>query len=171
MPHSPLANDYADDAATELDRQPHWSTAPVPLGFYSYSEDCAAQEVHTERVTPLSLRPTWLERLALVWPRLAAPACGAIAGLILVVGYLAYANQPGVAIAATAAPIAIHTETIAMTVEAPVDEAPAREPTVSPISPVAKIIAATKRPAKQTKRVKRAPVRINDSTPLGDLRP
>ncbi len=177
MPTYPHPTDYADDAATEIDRQPHWSVGgrvslPPPREFYSYSEQCGAQHLDTERVTPLSLRPTWMERLALAWPKLAAPACGAIAGLILVVGYLAYANQPRTVIAATAAPITMPAE-IALAVPAPRDEVPVREPTVSPISPVAKVIAATKRTnSKPTKRVgKRAPVRINDTTPLGDLRP
>ncbi len=166
--------------------------APLPppaRPFYSYAETQAAQHLDTERVAPLpmsALRPTWLEWLATSWTRFAAPACGAIAGLIFVVGYLAYSSQRGAGIAtaaATAGPIVMPAE-IAMTAPAPSEdidapsEVPAREPTVSPIAPVAKAIAQTKRgggkriaSTKRPSASKRRPIRLNDSTPLGDLRP
>ncbi|MBL0214877.1 MAG: hypothetical protein IPQ07_13460 [Myxococcales bacterium] len=173
--------------------------APLPppaRPFYSYAETAAAQHLDTERVAPLpmsSLRPTWLEWLATSWTRFAAPACGAIAGLILVVGYLAYSSQRGAGIATAAAPAGpiVMPAEIAMMAPAPSEDAaeaiaetpvevPAREPTVSPISPVAKVIAQTrrgggkrvasiKRPSSSSS--KRRPIRLNDSTPLGDLRP
>ena len=220
------ASDYTDDASTEIDREPHWSSlraslvtvraqtvrpalpprlppavqrsaaAPVPprpapvymLPFYSYAESQAQYGLDTERVAPLpmsALRPDWSVALAKLWSRFAAPACGAIAGLIFVVGYLAYSSQSGrAAIAATAthaAPIVM--PAIAMSTDAPSDDegeppAPAvMVPTVSEVhvaKPVkravaGKRIASPKRVA--TSSSKRRPIRLNDATPLGDLRP
>ena len=218
-------SDYADEAATEIDREPHWSSlraslvrvraqtvrpevpvpprlpptvqrsaasvtpiAPLPvvaplLPFYSYAESQPQYGLDTELVAPLpmsSLRPSWEELLVNTWQRFAAPICGAIAGLIFVVGFLAYSSQRGAAIASSATPIApiVMPAEIAMT--APIDEpvvspAALAEPTVAEVhtakpakSPAAQRVAPTKRLASSGKR---RPVRINDATPLGDLRP
>ena len=246
------ASDYADESATELDREPHWSSlrkslaemtrrssrdlparaqtvrpelpspglpprlppavqrsaanqtpsAPLPviaspdpaaalapaapaapvymLPFYSYAESQTQYGLDTERVVPLpmsSLRPSWEELLVKAWQRFAAPACGMIAGLIFVVGYLAYSGQRGAAIASSASPVApMVMPAIAMTADAPNEDdvapAPAMIPTVSEIH-TAKPAKATKRPAKRvaSSSTKRRPIRLNDSTPLGDLRP
>ncbi len=224
------ASDYADESATELDREPHWSSlraslvrvraqtvrpelpaprlpprlppavqrsaanltpsAPLPvadepiymLPFYSYAESQPQYGLDTERVAPLpisSLRPSWEELLVRTWERFAAPICGAIAGLIFVVGYLAYSSQNGAAIASSAAqiaPIVLPAE-IAMTAPAD-DDAPVvspaalAEPTVGEVH-TAKPAKSTRRPAKRVvaSSSKRRSVRLNDSTPLGDLRP
>ena len=223
------ASDYADESATELDREPHWSSlraslvrvraqtvrpeipaprlpprlppavqrsaanltpnAPLPvadepvylLPFYSYAESQPQYGLETERVAPLpisSLRPSWEELLVRTWERFAAPICGAIAGLIFVVGYLAYSSLSGAAIASSAAQIApiVMPAEIAMT--APADDAPVvspaalAEPTVSEVH-TAKPANATRRPAKRVANTsnKRRPIRLNDFTPLGDLRP
>lgn len=158
------------------------SYAPVRLPFYSHAEQEAAQQpafyshaeaqqLDTERVAPLpmsSLRPDWMELLDRAWTRFAVPVVGMIAGLILVVGYLAYSSQAGNVIAGAAAaveatPIVMPAEVaVAVAEEAPVAEAPVapREPTVTKVN------------AKPMKKAsKRRPVRLNDSTPLGDLRP
>jgi hypothetical protein len=230
------ATDYADEPATEIDREPHWSSlrqslaqmtsralpraqtvrpelpaprlpprlppavqrsaanftpsAPLPvvappepvymLPFYSHAESQAQYGLDTERVAPLpmsSIRPSWEELLVKTWQRFAAPICGGIAGLIFVVGYLAYSSQSGAAIASSATPVApIVMPEIAMT--APVeDEAPVvspaaiAQPTVAEVH-VAKPAKATKRPAKRVASSgKRQRIRLNDATPLGDLRP
>jgi hypothetical protein len=163
-------------------------SAPLPvivpanamLPFYSYAESQPQYGLDTERVAPLpmsSLRPSWEELLVKAWQRFAAPICGGIAGLIFVVGYLAYSSQSRAAIASSAtqvAPIVMPAE-IAMT--APVeDEAPVvspaavAEPTVAEVH-IAKP-AKAKRPAKRVaSSSKRRPVHLNDATPLGDLRP
>lgn len=144
--------------------------------------------LETERVAPLplsSLRPSWETTLVNVWQRFAAPICGAIAGLIFIVGYLAYSSQGGRAVAASAAPVAMPTDVaIVMPVEAPAAEPAAmEEPVVSPAALAEPTVSEVRvvRPAKATKRVsssskrvassKRRPIHLNDSTPLGDLRP
>ena len=148
------------------------SHAPVRVPFYSFAEQQAAQQqqLDTERVAPLpmsSLRPDWMELLDRAWTRFAVPAVGMIAGLIFVIGYLAYSSQGGEAVAgaaasAEAAPIVMPAE-VAVAEQAPVVEAPAapREPTVTKVNAKPPVKRASKRKA----------VRINDSTPLGDLRP
>jgi hypothetical protein len=150
------------------------------LPFYSYAESQTQYGLDTERVVPLpmsSLRPSWEELLVKAWQRFAVPACGMIAGLIFVVGYLAYSSQRGVAIASSASPSApIVMPAIAMSAESPSeDESPApavRMPTVSEVhanpAKTAKRVAPTKRVASSGKR---RPIRLNDATPLGDLRP
>lgn len=160
---------------------------PAPAPFYSFAEEQAALAapprdpwaIDTARVDPLpfdSIRPGWLDALDRLWSRFAAPALGMIAGLILVVGYLAYSSQAApVASAATAArPVA---PAVVMTAEldAPVAAAPAVTATAieAPEAPAA-AEAAPPRPAARparAKKAKRGPVRVNDATPLGDLRP
>jgi hypothetical protein len=159
------------------------SYAPVRVPFYSHAEQQAAQQpafysytesqqLDTERVAPLpmsSLRPDWMELLDRAWTKFAVPAVGMIAWLIFVIGYLAYSSQGGKAVAgaaasADAAPIVMATE-VAIAEEAPV-AAPVvplamREPTVTKVNPKPAVKRASKR----------RPVRVNDSTPLGDLRP
>lgn len=143
--------------------------------FYSYAEAHDAQQLDTERVAPLpmsSLRPDWMELLDRAWTKFAVPVVGMIAGLIFVVGYLAYSSQSGskvagaAASAVDAAPIVMPAE-VAVADEAPVADVPVatpvvREPTVTKVN--------AKPPVKRASS-KRRPVRINDSTPLGDLRP
>lgn len=163
---------------------------PAPmymLPIYTPAESQYGLE--TERVAPLpmsSLRPSWESALANAWQRFAAPICGAIAGLIFIVGYLAYSSQGGHAIAASAAPVApvvMPTEiAVAMPVENPVIEEQAAvvaQPAVSPAAIAAPTVSVVhvEKPTKRiasSKRVassKRRPIRLNDSTPLGDLRP
>ncbi len=268
MPKYQPATDYADDDATQLDREPHWSSlrqsiarmgtasvrrvsaprsvpparsappaigpapvllralppatapaisgassstasalpprlppavqrsattstppAPLPivetsnymLPFYSYSESQTQYGLETERVAPLpmsDLRPDWYVTLAKLWSRFAAPACGAIAGLIFVVGYLAYASQNRGALAASATPAPRIVMPVEVAVAAPAPEE-VRAPTITTLAvadddaPIAK----AKRPTAKrvvTKRLssnKRRPIRLNDATPLGDLRP
>ena len=264
-------SDYADDAATEIDREPHWSSkraatvrpvepqafpvvvlegapqisrtvtrvsldvpaafatpvafdmrraprppvfsqrrpepvavrAPLPppqRPFYSYAEECARQHLVTERVPRLpapGLRRTWAELLEGAWSRFAAPACGLIAGLIFVVGYLAYSSQRGAGIATSAASVApiVMPAEVAMASPAETDEiaprvvAVDREPTVAAVNPPseptrrAKAVRAAPRSAsadelparasvsRKASATKRRPIRLNDATPLGDLRP
>lgn len=239
QPAPDYAPDDADDDATQLDREPHWSSlprslvqmsaakaaplaarparlvprplpprlpparqrfavtpsAPLPtvqpiasdymLPFYAYSESQSQYGLETEHVAPLpmsALRPDWYVTLAKLWSRFAAPACGAIAGLIFVVGYLAYASQDRSALAASATPA----PRIVMPVEVAV-AAPASDEVRAPTIPEATIAddvddAPTAKPVKRavpkriaTKRVsssgKRRALRLDDATPLGDLRP
>jgi hypothetical protein len=174
--------------------------AAAPVAFYSFAEEQAALAlpqnpwaIDTERVEPLpygSIRPGWLDVLDRMWSRFAAPALGMIAGLILVVGYLAYSTQaaPVASAASSARPVA---PAVVMTAEieelaelappmpavmtAEIEQAVAPAPELSPAvrePTVARVNAA--QPAVKPARVKknrRAPVRINDATPLGDLRP
>ncbi len=145
----------------------HAEQAAQQPAFYSYAE---TQQLDTERVAPLpmsSLRPDWMELLDRAWTRFAVPVVGMIAGLIFVVGYLAYSSQggnviAGAAAAVEAAPIVMPAE-VAVAAEAPIADAPVapREPTVTKVN--------AKPPVKKAS--KRRPVRLNDSTPLGDLRP
>jgi hypothetical protein len=267
-------SDYADDAATEIDREPHWSSrsstraatvrpvepqafpvvapegspqisrtvtrvsldvpaafatpvafdmrraparpvfsqrrpepvavrAPLPppqRPFYSHAEECARQHLVTERVPRLPAPGSskiWGELLEAAWSRFAAPACGVIAGLIFVVGYLAYSSQRGAGIAtsaATVAPIVMPAE-VAMTSPTETDGvaprvvAVDRTPTVASVNPPAeptrrakaarvapRAASADELPARASvsrkpPATKRRPIRLNDSTPLGDLRP
>jgi len=157
--------------------------AAAPVAFYSFAEEQAALAAQqpacpwagdTERVAPLpydSIRPSWIDALDRMWTRFAAPALGMIAGLILVVGYLAYSSQaaPVTSAASAARPVA---PPVVMTAELDEPAAPAlvepavREPTASVID-----VPAAAPKAARAKKTKRAPVRINDATPLGDLRP
>jgi hypothetical protein len=157
------------------------SHAPVRVPFYSFAEQQAAQETvasawsgETERVDPLpfgALKPAWIVWFDRMWPKLAAPALGMIAGLIFVVGYLAYSTQARPAAHAAAGSAMIDAAPIAMEVDlpAPAPEVPLamREPTVTAIN------APAPAPAPRAKHAskKRGPIRINDATPLGDLRP
>jgi hypothetical protein len=165
--HAPVRVPFYSHAEQQVAQQP---------AFYSYAEAQNAQQLDTERVAPLpmsSLRPDWMELLDRAWTRFAVPAVGMIAGLIFVVGYLAYSSQGGAAVAgaaassAEAAPIVMSTE-VAAAEQAPVADAPVvappapREPTVTKVN--------AKPPVKRASSKRRA-VRINDSTPLGDLRP
>jgi len=164
------------------------ATLPAPLrapAFYSYAEEAARQHLDTERVAPLAmsdLESPWIVRLAAAWQRFAAPACGLIAGLILVVGYLASSSPTG-AIATAPAP----TPAIILPVEAaastalvedvrtdapPVAAVATAEPVAAPPSRVpAKRVASKKRAIATASRSKRGPIRIDASTPLGNLRP
>jgi len=160
----------------------------APVAFYSYAEEAARQHLDTERVAPLpmsELESPWLGWLATAWQRFAAPACGLIAGLILVVGYLASSSQ-GAAIATTAAPstaIRLPTE-LALQAPEPIEPVLAEPPPAAEVEPtlVAEPAAAlaahvpVKRSAPKKRvstasRAKRGPIRIDASTPLGNLRP
>lgn len=168
--------------------------APLPvvaatsymLPFYSHAEAQPQYGVETERVDPLpmsSLRPDWYVSLAKLWSRYAAVACGAIAGLIFVVGYLAYASQNRAAIASAAVPAPRIVMPVEVAVAEPVAEpAPLAvraptipEPAVTEVADEAAIAKPVKRQAAKrvaTKQAsKRRPIHLNDSTPLGDLRP
>lgn len=180
--------------------------APLPpptrpaVAFYSYAEQQASQDLDTERVAPLpmsSIRPSWIDALDSLWQRFAAPICGAIAGLIFVVGYLAYSSQHHAAIASAATgpmPLAPEVAMIATpaaptvtTIEAPAPlhepEAPANaDPTSAAaavrLSAPVRVQAPTvgrlnvpSTPSLSKRTSHRAPVRLNDATPLGDLRP
>ncbi len=167
------------------------ATLPAPLrtpAFYSYAEEAARQHLDTERVAPLpmsDLESPWIVRLAAAWQRFAAPACGLIAGLILVVGYLATSSQGGsIATAAAPAPELVMPVAISVTAPDPVEDvrldAPppsvasttAAEPATAPPSRVpAKRVAPKKRVISTASRSKRRPIRFDTSTPLGNLRP
>lgn len=166
--------------------------AAAPVAFYSFAEEQAALasptdghlassasnpwNVETARVDPLpygSIRPSWLDALDRFWSRFAAPSLGVIAGLILVIGYLAYSSQAApIASAATSArPVA---PAVVMTAEIEEADAPAPEPAAMRAPTVAQVNVApppvTAKPMR-AKKAKRGPVRLNDATPLGDLRP
>lgn len=122
-----------DDEATVIDHGPHWSARPLttlprpvqkssvqptlpgpyqlPRTFYSYAEEQASLALDTECVAPLpmsSLRPDWQIWLGAKWARYAVPFCGVVAGLILIVGYLALGGERrAVAAAASTTPSAI----------------------------------------------------------------
>jgi hypothetical protein len=123
-----------DDEATVIDHGPHWSarpmttlprpvqkssvqpTAPVPgpymlpTPFYSYAEEQASMALDTECVAPLpmsSLRPDWQLWIAAKWTRYAVPFCGAAAGLILIIAYLALGGENRAVAASAATPSAI----------------------------------------------------------------
>ncbi len=167
--------------------------AAAPVAFYSFAEEQAARTqsdsrlassahdpwaLDTARVDPLpfgSIRPGWLDALDRMWSKYAAPALGVIAGLILVVGYLAYSTQaaPIASAASASRPVA---PPVVMTaeIEAPAQDLPAtvqelpaavQAPTVTQVN-----VAPVAKPAR-VKKAKRGPVHINDATPLGDLRP
>jgi len=166
----------------------------APTGFYSYAEDNARQQqLDTERVAPLSmsdLESPWLTHLHGAWQRFAAPALGMIAALILVVGYLAYSSQSGgnatsAALAPTltmpvvVAPI-VTEDSFNLPVDAPAAspriptvpeaaEAPAPRATSKRMSPKKRI--STSSTSSTASKGKRRPVRIDTSTPLGNLRP
>ena len=203
-PRVVLDYDVADDA-TEIDIGPHWSASrrslqvlprPVqisaagrvalppplraPVAFYSYAEESARRHCDTERVVPLSMSDLESPWLTNTWQRFAAPACGLIAALIFVVGYLAYSSQGGaVATAAAPAPAIVMPVDVAVSEEAPVEvEAPSatetiRAETVPATSKHAatKRIAAKKRVTSTSSKTKRRPIRFDASTPLGNLRP
>ena len=127
--------------------------------------------------------------------------CGAIAGLILVVGYLAYSGQRGAAIASAASPVMMEPAQVAVMPQAEpeADVQLAPEPVAEPgdalaIDQVSETDAetdadadATPEPAPRAHRAHavarplakrhaasahhRRPLRLNDATPLGDLRP
>jgi len=166
------------------------ATLPAPLrtpAFYSYAEEAARQHLDTERVAPLpmsDLENPWIVRLAAAWQRFAAPACGLIAGLILVVGYLASSTQgDSSATAAAPAPEIVLPIAISVTAPDPVEptDAPpspevaavaAAESVAAPPSRVpAKRLAQKKRVISTASRSKRRPIRFDTSTPLGNLRP
>lgn len=158
----------------------------APVAFYSYAEEAARRYDVTERVVPLpmsELESPWGVGLATAWQRFAAPACGLIAALILVVGYLAYSSQAGsVATAAAPRPSIIMPVEIAVSPEAAVQRAaePAAEPeieasvvaeTVSAPVTATKRTAPIKRVGPASSKTRRRPVVIDASTPLGNLRP
>ena len=102
--------------------------AATRVPFYSYAEEQASGALDTECVAPLpmyddstpSLRPDWQLWIAARWKQLAVPACGVVAGLILVVGYLALGgNRQAVAASARATTPVVHTAPIVMHVDAP----------------------------------------------------
>ncbi len=122
---------YTDDEATVIDNGPHWSARPMttlprpvqrssaraispgpymlPQTFYSHAEEQSALALDTECVAPLplsSIRPDWQIWLGSTWSRFAVPFCGAIAGLVLIIGYLALGGERR-AVAAAATPSAI----------------------------------------------------------------
>ncbi|MBL9016659.1 MAG: hypothetical protein JNL83_20900 [Myxococcales bacterium] len=158
--------------------------AAAPVAFYSFAEEQAARAAHepacpwaldTERVAPLpygSIRPSWIDALDRMWSRFAAPALGMIAGLILVVGYLAYSTQaaPIASAASAARPVA---PAVVMTAELEEPAVPAAELPIPRSEPTVAQVNAPAPAAKpaRAKKAKRAPIRINDATPLGDLRP
>jgi len=173
---------------------------PAPTAFYSYAEEAARQHLDTERVAPLpmsDLEDPWVN-LHGAWQRYAAPALGLIAALIFVVGYLAYSSQANGGNATSAAlaptltmPVVISPIDGDDSFNAPV-EAPAavpRTPTVpeladatdAPAHRATKRTSAKKRVASSTSSTssgsssaskgKRRPVRLDTSTPLGNLRP
>lgn len=104
---------HTDDEATVIDNQPHWSSvralprpvqksaalpAPymLPQTFYSFAEEQSSNALDTECVEPLplsSIRPDWQLWLAAKWARYAVPFCGAVAGLVLVIGYVALGGE------------------------------------------------------------------------------
>ncbi len=121
---------FTDDEATQIDHGPHWSARPLttlprpvqkssaqpivrpaaepyvlPRTFYSYAEEQSALALDTECVAPLpmsELRPDWQIWLSATWARYAVPFCGAVAGLILAISYLALGGENrAVAAAAT----------------------------------------------------------------------
>lgn len=214
--------DYGtDDDATVIDHAPHWSIrqampplppprpvarpavrAPLPAParaqgvFYSHVEASAQQHLDTERVPALSMSevmsPTWA-RLDRGWQRFAGPICGLVAGLILVVGYLAYSSAPGKASFAGAAHAPAPTTELAIrevpatsdddlddrTPEARTPEASPPEAAVAPPAPVAKRAptittvnrSAPSRRVSANKSSKRRPIRVDASSALGNLRP
>lgn len=197
---NPGAVDYVENDETEVDGEPHWSIPrwamvpplprPVqvsaaqrivalppplraPMTFYSYAEHSARRHDITERVAPLpmsELESPWGVGLATAWQRFAAPACGLIAALILVVGYLAYSSQsPSIATAAAPAPAIVMPVEIAVTSDPIVEPAAASAASKVEIVPTVVMPVATKQTAQ--KKTKRRPVRFDASTPLGNLRP
>ena len=204
-----MLHDYVENDETEIDREPHWSMPrrlsvpalprPVqvsaagrvalpppqraPVAFYSYAEETARRHDVTERVVPLSmseLESPWLDNM---WKRFAGPACGLIAALILVVGYLAYSTgQSGaVSTAAAAAPAIVMpvevaaSEDLATAIEAASATETVRTATVPAPTKQAptKRIASKKRVSSSSTsgKTKRRPIRFDSSTPLGNLRP
>lgn len=80
---------HSDDEATVIDHGPHWSARPMTTQGDALALD-------TECVAPLpmsSLRPDWQIWLATTWARFAVPFCGAAAGLILILSYLALGSE------------------------------------------------------------------------------
>jgi hypothetical protein len=78
----------------------------LPQVFYSHAEEQSALALDTECVAPLpmsSLRPDWQLWIAATCTRYAVPLCGAVAGLILIISYLALGGERR-AVAAAAAP-------------------------------------------------------------------
>jgi hypothetical protein len=89
---------------TPLVRDPVPGPYMLPRTFYSYAEDQASNALDTECVAPLpmsEIRPDWQIWLAATWTRYAVPFCGAVAGLVLIVSYLALGGESR-AVAATA---------------------------------------------------------------------
>ncbi len=90
---------------TPLVRDPVPGPYMLPRAFYSFAEEQSAAALDTECVAPLPLteiRPDWQIWLAAKWSRFAVPFCGAVAGLALVIGYLALGGETrAVAAAAT----------------------------------------------------------------------
>lgn len=218
-----------DDEATVIDRGPHWSVRPLPplprpvqksavaaappvartapyvlpTTFYSYAEEQSALALDTECVAPLpisEIRPDWQIWLAAKWARYAVPFCGAVAGLALVIGYLALGGERR-AVAASAT----STSAIVMRVDGPapshrdsaVRDAIAMARTGAAVAPAplveieeaattGTVVAAApgeiemdavpmQRPAKHVAKhaarpAKRGPIKLNASTALGDLR-
>ena len=191
----------ADRVVAPTPVAPALPAAAAPVAFYSFAEEQAALaspqaalasppaacpwSVDTERVAPLpfgSIRPSWIDALDRMWSRFAAPALGVIAGLILVVGYLAYSTQAApVASASASAATASRPVAPSVVMTAELDEpaaateiAPPAAPVIAPpASPTVSQINTAPVAAKpaRVKKSKRAPIRINDATPLGDLRP
>lgn len=222
---------HTDDEATVIEHGPHWSAAPMttlprpvqrssvqampapgpymlPQIFYSHAEHEASLALDTECVAPLpmsSLRPDWQLWIAAKWQRYAVPFCGAVAGLVLVLGYLALGGERP-AIAASAAP---SSSAIVMHVDAPAPTsrdaavrnaiamarsgaavAPAEMVDIEEAATTGTIVAAepeeiemdavpmqkpAKHVVKHAKRAKavstkRGPIKLNATTPLGDLR-
>jgi hypothetical protein len=91
----------------------------LPRTFYSFAEERSAAALDTECVAPLpmsEIRPDWQIWLAATWARFAVPLCGAAAGLILIISYLALGGETrGVAAAATTT----STSAIVMRVDGP----------------------------------------------------
>jgi hypothetical protein len=192
--------DYVENDATEIDQGPHWSAGrasiprvipplprpvqvsavrvplPAPLrpptAFYSYAEASAQRADITERVAPLPMSDLapWFTLLGQVWQRFAAPIVGGIAGLIFIVGYLAYSTSQPDAVESSATHAPAITMPVAISDEPIVEDAPvARVPTV-PERVEAPAHAKVKH-AKKKSSAKRRPVRLDTSTALGNLRP
>lgn len=105
--------------SARLVRDPVPGPYMLPRTFYSYAEEQAALALDTECVTPLSeaeLRPDWQIWLSARWARYAVPFCGAVAGLALVIAYLAIGGE-GRAVAAAATKST--SSTIVMRVDGP----------------------------------------------------
>lgn len=179
-PIAPLPRPVQVSAARRVALPPPQRT---PVAFYSYAEESARRHDVTERVAPLAmsdLESPWLDNM---WKRFAGPACGLIAALILVVGYLAYSTgQSGaVATAAAPAPAIVMPVEVAVSEDLPAElEAPSATETVREATvPMAMKQAPSKRIASKKRvsststssKTKRRPIRFDASTPLGNLRP